>query len=175
MENPSKNRHRVLKLRDGTDIIGKVVGMDKEGVVIDTPMVYEMTPIFDSKGKIKYFTISFRKWFEFAKTQRYYFPKDYIVAHSEPERDLIRDYIRARRANISFQKTKDMSEDEYEKDGQEKLDSLLFEDIMNKLVDDIIRGTQDNFNEKTPNSQPTNFLEEKGGTFDKFWREFPLL
>lgn len=179
MENRRTNKHKVLKLKDGTDIIGRVVGIDKGGLIIDTPMVYEMTPIFDAKGRIKYFTISFRKWFEFAKTQRYYFPKEYIVAHSDPERDLVRDYIRARKANITFQKLKDM-EEESEKDSdseatERQLDSLLMEDIMNKIVEDIVKDAESFGMKNVSGSDSPKKFGERGGTHDEFWRGFPIL
>lgn len=173
MDPKKRIKHRVLKLRDGTDIIGRVIGVDKEGMVIDTPMVYEMTPIFDSKGKIKYFTISFRKWFEFAKTQRYYFPKDFIVAHSDPEKDLIRDYVRARRANITFQKMKDSIEDITS--DIKKLDSLNMDDIMNNIVEDLVRGTANPFGEDMNPIQFPDSSTASDGISDDFWRGFPLL
>jgi hypothetical protein len=172
MDPKKRIKYRVLKLRDGTDIVGRVVGIDKEGVIIDTPMVYEMTPIFDAKGKIKYFTISFRKWFEFAKTQRYYFPKDFIVAESDPENDLIRDYVRARKANITFQKIKDNIEDIT---SEMKLDSVSMDDIMNNIVEDLVRGTG-TFPEDSANFMEfPNSATASDGISDDFWRGFPLL
>jgi hypothetical protein len=171
MDPKKRSKHRVLKLRDGTDIIGRVVGVDKGGIIIDMPMVYEMTPIFDSKGKIKYFTISFRKWFEFAKTQRYYFPKDFIVAHSDPESDLIRDYVRARRANTTFQKMKDSIDD---LTSEMKLDSLTMDDIMNNIVEDLVKGTEFPPDGEINQMGFPNSGTGSDGISDDFWRGFPL-
>jgi hypothetical protein len=178
MENTNSTKYKVLKLKDGNNIIGKVIGTDKNGVIIDIPMVYEMTPVFDSKGRIKYFTISFRKWFEFAKNQRYYFPKEYIIAESEAERDLVRDYIRARKANNSFQKLKDMEEDDnIEDDMQKELDSLLIDDIMNKIVEDLVKGAETISSDANSSSDQQHLgrFGAKGGTQDEFWRGFPIL
>jgi len=118
-------RHRVLKLRDGSDIIGRVVKVDSEGIVVDRPMMYSIVPVTEN-GKIKYFSISFRKWFEFAKTQRYYFPKEFIIAHSEPEKELIRDYVQAKKSN-------DFIDEALSEIDEEDLQGVNIEDILEQL------------------------------------------
>ena len=155
-----RTRHRVLKLRDGTDVIGRVMKFDSNGLVLDRPMLYQITPVFD-KGKFKYLTISFKKWFEFAKTQRYYFPKDYILAHSEPEKELIKDYIEAKN-----------STDMIEEMGEELEENELNEEN----IADIIRTAM----KANPNLSGASFGIHGGqsGTtsdqgIDDFWRGLP--
>lgn len=156
-----RSRHRVLKLRDGTDVIGKIIRVDENGMVLDRPMLYQIMPVFE-KGKLKYFTISFKKWFEFAKTQRYYFPKEYILAQSEPERELVRDYVQAKKTNDFVEETLD------EMEGND-LSELDMSDIMSKLQ------------EKAPNLDDAaiGFHPFSGMTSDKptisddFWRGLP--
>lgn len=158
-----RSRHRVLKLRDGTDVIGKIIKVDQNGMVLDRPMLYQISPVFE-KGKFQYLTISFKKWFEFAKTQRYYFPKDYILAHSEPERELVTDYIQAKKTNDFVD---EMSEEIDEND----LSNLNVGDIMDKIKEISpnldkssfgIFGSSDGF---TANDKPL--------TNDDFWRGIP--
>jgi len=120
-----RSRHRVLKLRDGTDVIGRIIKVDDGGMVLDRPMLYQLVPVFD-RGKLEYLTVSFKKWFEFAKTQRYYFPKEYILAHSEPERELVKDYIQAKKTNDFIEQTVDEME-------ENDLQGMNVEDIMDKI------------------------------------------
>lgn len=157
-----RSRHRVLKLRDGTDIIGRIIKVDENGMTLDKPMLYQIAPVFE-KGKFQYLTISFKKWFEFAKTQRYYFPKEYIIAHSEPERELVKDYIQAKRT-------------------EEFVEEMTGEMDENDLSDVNINDIIDKIQEMNPNLDKGSFgVYGKGATApnnkptisDDFWRGLP--
>jgi hypothetical protein len=155
-------RHRVLKLRDGTDIIGRIIKVDDNGMVLDRPMSYQILPIFE-KGKFQYLTISFKKWFEFAKTQRYHFPKDYILAHSEPERELVKDYIQAK-------KTNDFVEETVEEMEENDLSDMSVNDIINKIQEmnpNLDSGSIGSFSDDGVTSN------QKPSVSDDFWRGLP--
>lgn len=162
--NKRPSRHRVLKLRDGTDVIGKVIKVDSGGLILDRPMLYQITPVFE-KGKFKYLTISFKKWFEFAKTQRYYFPKDYILAHSEPERELVKDYMEAKKAN-------DFVEENMSDLDENELNDADISDIIKKLqkINPNLEGASFGMHREDPGvTSPI-----KGDSQDEFWRGIPF-
>jgi len=157
-----RSRHRVLKLRDGTDIIGRIIKVDENGMTLDKPMLYQIAPVFE-KGKFQYLTISFKKWFEFAKTQRYYFPKEYIIAHSEPEGELVKDYIRAKR-------TEEFVEEMSEEIGENDLSGVDINDMMDKIQEMNPNLDKGSFGvcgkgATAPNNKPT--------ISDDFWRGLP--
>jgi hypothetical protein len=158
-----RSKHRVLKLRDGTDIIGRIIEVDQNGMVLDKPMLYQISPVFE-KGKFQYLTISFKRWFEFAKTQRYYFPKDYILAHSEPERELITDYIQAK-------KTNDFVDETSEEMNENDLSGLNVGDIIEKIKEtdsNLDRSSFGIFESSTGFTASDNPLIN-----DDFWRGIP--
>lgn len=155
-----RTRHRVLKLRDGTDVIGRIIKVDSNGLVLDRPMLYQISPVFD-KGKLKYFTISFKKWFEFAKTQRYYFPKDYILAHSEPETELIKDYMQAKKAN-------DFVEETMEEMEENDLNDVDINDIIKK-----IQKINPNLESASMGILEPGFTASEDSTNEDFWRGLP--
>ena len=67
--------YRILKLRSGEDIITKILGQKKGKYIIERPMIFKSTIVFDEFGQKRDITI-LKDWLQFTNEISAEIPKD---------------------------------------------------------------------------------------------------
>jgi hypothetical protein len=102
----SNNNFRVLKLRSGENIMGKLVDSNKKTIKIDNPMEVKQLHHIDGYGR-KVESIVLSEWLRFTEQNDFAIQKDFILGIFNPTRDLISTYeMQKERNNISKQDVK---------------------------------------------------------------------
>ena len=85
------NSYRILKLRSGEDIITKILGQKKGKYIIERPMIFKSTIIFDEFGQKRDITI-LKDWLQFTNEISVEIPKDHIATFLTPDNSATKLY-----------------------------------------------------------------------------------
>lgn len=85
------NNYKVLKLRSGENIMGKLVDSNKKSIKIDNPMEVKQLHHIDGHGR-KIESIVLSEWLRFTEKNDFRIQKDFILGIFDPTRELLSTY-----------------------------------------------------------------------------------
>ena len=100
------SEYRILKLKSGEEIIAKIVGQDKDRMVIQRPYLFKTSTMMDPLGRQREITV-LRNWLKHTNQVQFKVPKDHIAMFLEPDADATHLYeLEKEREDVDYRPRK---------------------------------------------------------------------
>jgi hypothetical protein len=155
--------YRILKLKNGEELITSIRGQEKNKLIIERPMSFQTTPMQDSFGMMRQMTI-LQNWLGNSDQLTTKIPKEEILTFLDPSEEAIKLY-EIEKENEDIQTTQTLGDDSfnlfdflkenYYNEPQQEDPPENFNNLLNDLMD-----IKNNFPMESTNSLPINPTEE---------------
>tara|TARA_R100000008_G_C3583959_1_gene170664 strand:+ start:1152 stop:1988 length:837 start_codon:yes stop_codon:yes gene_type:complete len=96
--------YRILKLRSGEELITKIVGQEKDSMIIERPFLFKNSLMVDGYGRKKEITL-LRNWLSNSTQIRVKIPKNHVALFLDPDDDISNLYeMEMEREDVNPQK-----------------------------------------------------------------------
>lgn len=150
MNENTNNSYRILRLRSGQDVITRIVGKNKDKLIIERPMQMKVSSIFD--GMMQREVLVFRNWLQFTNTDNTKIPYDWVASFLTPQQELVDLY------DVEKNKEDEIAEELKRLEDAEPLEKLM---ILKEVMDNIknIKGTDNTEPEDETQLDPKDMVE----------------
>ena len=98
--------YRILKLRSGEELIAKIVGQEKDSMIIERPILFKNSLMVDGYGRKKEITL-LRNWLANSTQIRVKIPRNHVASFLNPDDDISNLYeMEMEREDVNPQKKK---------------------------------------------------------------------
>ena len=88
----AKSKYRILRLRSGEDIIGKITGKRGGKLMVFRPMAMKVSMLFNEMTSEKKEIVLFRNWLKSATQNTASIPEDHVATFLTPSADIVKMY-----------------------------------------------------------------------------------
>jgi arsenate reductase-like glutaredoxin family protein len=149
------NKYKILKLKSGEEIIARIVGSNKNKMILERPMIFKTTFQVDGYGRKREITF-LRDWLQNTNDIKIQIPKDYIASFLAPNVEVSKLY--------DLEKERDDTGHSTPPDPKTDSPKNLFEELSGKNPQPNIKDILDSLIE----DKELNGELEDEETFEKF-------